>query len=197
MHYNDFYKSRGGYTDLYFNTSTLWEAGRGQVAFYDKRHPVPFGEYVPDRAFFRPFAPELIDLIQREYTPGTTAPTLPVAGTRAGIAICFDIVDDGLMREEIRDGAQVIFAQTNNADFGRTDENPEVWQSPRTGQEGRLVDEDGALVAVEEAEVKAPRTHWDMLLERRTRAELEELLQERLELLRARRGAQKDGRGAA
>jgi RNA polymerase-binding protein len=33
--------------------------------------------------------------------------------------------------------------------------------------------------------VKAPRTHWDMLLERRTRAELEELLQERLVLLRS------------
>ncbi|MBN9606796.1 MAG: RNA polymerase-binding protein RbpA [Actinomycetales bacterium] len=81
--------------------------------------------------------------------------------------------------------------------FAADAEIPEVWQSPRTGQEGRLVDEDGALVAVEEAEVKAPRTHWDMLLERRTRAELEELLQERLELLRARRGAQKDGRGAA
>jgi hypothetical protein len=37
-------------------------------------------------------------------------------------------------------------------------------------------------------ETKAPRTHWDMLLERRSRAELEELLQERLALLRARRG---------
>ena len=43
-------------------------------------------------------------------------------------------------------------------------------------------------MTTEEAEAKAPRTHWDMLLERRTRAELEELLQERLELLRARRG---------
>lgn len=65
---------------------------------------------------------------------------------------------------------------------------PEVWQSPKSGQEGRLVGEDGDLVPIEEVETKAVRSHWDMLLERRTRAELEELLQERLELLRARRG---------
>lgn len=36
--------------------------------------------------------------------------------------------------------------------------------------------------------VKPPRTHWDMLLERRSIAELEELLTERLDILRARRG---------
>jgi hypothetical protein len=78
--------------------------------------------------------------------------------------------------------------------FAADAEIPEVWQSPRTGQEGRLVADDGSLVEVEEAETKAPRTHWDMLLERRTRAELEELLQERLEYLRARRGqAAKNG----
>lgn len=35
---------------------------------------------------------------------------------------------------------------------------------------------------------KAPRTHWDMLLERRTIPELEELLEERLALLREKRG---------
>ncbi|WP_084039995.1 RNA polymerase-binding protein RbpA [Demequina sp. NBRC 110053] len=34
---------------------------------------------------------------------------------------------------------------------------------------------------------KTQRTHWDMLLERRTIAELEDLLDERLELLRAGR----------
>jgi hypothetical protein len=38
---------------------------------------------------------------------------------------------------------------------------------------------------LESKPVKAPRTHWDMLLERRTRAELEDLLQERLLLLRS------------
>ena len=72
--------------------------------------------------------------------------------------------------------------------FSSDAEIPEVWSSPRTGQEGRLVADDGSLVPLEEVETKAPRTHWDMLLERRTRAELEELLEERLEFLRARRG---------
>ena len=41
----------------------------------------------------------------------------------AGIAICFDIVDDELLRQMTREGAQVVFAQTNNADFGFTDES--------------------------------------------------------------------------
>ena len=72
--------------------------------------------------------------------------------------------------------------------FAADAEIPETWESPRTGQEGRLVGEDGELVEQEAVDTKAPRTHWDMLLERRTRAELEEILQERLEYLRARRG---------
>jgi len=72
--------------------------------------------------------------------------------------------------------------------FAAEAEVPESWESPRTGLEGRLVGEDGGLVQSAVVETKAPRTHWDMLLERRTRPELEELLQERLELLRARRG---------
>ena len=36
--------------------------------------------------------------------------------------ICFDIVDDALTRSAINEGAQVLLAPTNNADFGRTDE---------------------------------------------------------------------------
>ena len=75
--------------------------------------------------------------------------------------------------------------------FAAEAEVPETWESPRSGLEGRLVGEDGGLVQSAVVETKAPRTHWDMLLERRTRAELEELLQERLELLRARRGETK------
>jgi hypothetical protein len=40
----------------------------------------------------------------------------------------------------------------------------------------------------EAKKVKPPRTHWDMLMERRTIADLEEVLAERLDVLRARRG---------
>jgi apolipoprotein N-acyltransferase len=107
----------------YYNTSLLWKAGKGAVDYYDKRHPVPFGEYVPDRSLWMPFAPGLLGLIQREYTPGTRSNVFDVNGVKAGISICFDIVDDGLITQMMNGGAQVILAQTNNADFGRTKEN--------------------------------------------------------------------------
>ncbi|CAN5136664.1 apolipoprotein N-acyltransferase [soil metagenome] len=120
----------GNEISQYFNTSAVWHDGEGVVDYYDKKHPVPFGEYVPDRAFWRPFAPDLIDLIGREYTPGTTDAVMDVGSAKtdgrqvlAGIAICFDIVDDGLLRGMTTEGAQIIFAQTNNADFGFTDES--------------------------------------------------------------------------
>ena len=50
---------------------------------------------------------------------------------------------------------------------------------------------DSKPVEIDRSGEKVARTHWDMLLERRTRAELEELLEERLQYLRARRGQQK------
>lgn len=60
-------------------------------------------------------------------------------------------------------------------------EVPAEWEDPRTGKLGRRVDGSEP----EHKEVKPPRTHWDMLLERRSISELEEILTERLELLRA------------
>jgi hypothetical protein len=40
------------------------------------------------------------------------------------------------------------------------------------------------------AKAKAPRSHWDMLMERRTMADLEEVLAERLAIIRGRRDDQ-------
>jgi len=76
--------------------------------------------------------------------------------------------------------------------FSAEAEIPQVWQSPKSGVEGILLAADGNPVVIEETETKVPRTHWDMLLERRTRPELEELLNERLGYLRARKGQKVD-----
>ncbi len=72
--------------------------------------------------------------------------------------------------------------------FSADAELPDTWESPKSGQEGVLLSPDGTPIDIVQGEVKAARTHWDMLLERRSIAELEELLEERLQLLRERRG---------
>jgi apolipoprotein N-acyltransferase len=112
-----------GRDDRYFNTSMLWNADGTADQIHDKRHPVPFGEYVPDRAFYNAIVPDLIGLIQREYTPGTNPPIVDVDGVPVGLAICFDVIYDDVITEGIGNGAQVLVFQTNNADFRGTDEN--------------------------------------------------------------------------
>ncbi|WP_168915832.1 RNA polymerase-binding protein RbpA [Microcella flavibacter] len=94
----------------------------------------------------------------------------------------------------------VEFASRQRAQYRTTDgehfeivfsadaELPDTWESPKSGQEGVLLAPDGTPIDIVQGEVKAARTHWDMLLERRSIAELEELLEERLQLLRERRG---------
>lgn len=107
----------------WFNSSLVWEYPSGVTDWYDKMHPVPFAEYMPDRTFWRPFAPDLIDLIGRDYQAGTRPNVMQVAGVNAGVAICFDIAYDDQIRQMVQRGAQIIYAQTNNADFGTTDES--------------------------------------------------------------------------
>lgn len=66
--------------------------------------------------------------------------------------------------------------------FAAEAELPTEWECPRCGLEAKRSDG----VEGESKESKPARTHWDMLLERRSISELEELLAERLELLRGR-----------
>ena len=66
-------------------------------------------------------------------------------------------------------------------------EIPSTWECKVDSQAAELVDGP----APEAKKTKPPRTHWDMLLERRSVPELEEVLAERLDVLRARRGVTK------
>jgi hypothetical protein len=61
---------------------------------------------------------------------------------------------------------------------------PAIWECRTCGANARRRDGDQPAAKA----VKPPRTHWDMLLERRSEADLEEVLNERLALLRASRG---------
>jgi hypothetical protein len=72
--------------------------------------------------------------------------------------------------------------------FAAEAELPQTWQCKQCALEGTLL-EDGKKVTLDANDDKTPRSHWEMLLERRTREELEEILQERLEYIRARRKA--------
>lgn len=64
--------------------------------------------------------------------------------------------------------------------FAADAELPQVWEC-KCGAEAKLV---GGSGEDEKKNLKPARTHWDMLLERRSMEELETLLEERLDLLR-------------
>lgn len=68
--------------------------------------------------------------------------------------------------------------------FAHDAELPSTWLC-KNGQVGIRVEGNNDDVA----EVKPPRTHWDMLRERRSIEELDALLEERIEALRKRRRA--------
>jgi apolipoprotein N-acyltransferase len=108
--------------DKIYNSSIMWQPGMGPTDWYDKKVLVPFGEYLPDRAFWYPVAPDLVDMIRGHWTPGTREGIFTVKGKSVGTVICFEVSMDGNWRDLIAEKAEVVLAQTNNADFGKSDE---------------------------------------------------------------------------
>lgn len=68
--------------------------------------------------------------------------------------------------------------------FSAEAEIPAKWECRICGAPAVTASGDQAAAA----KVKPPRSHWDMLMERRTVADLEEVLAERLAIIRAGRG---------
>jgi apolipoprotein N-acyltransferase len=109
------------------NASLLYLPGRGLAARYVKQHPVPFAEYIPYRSFFRHFSAK-VDLVYSDFIAGRKVGVfrVPAAGggtIAAGPIICFEVAYDGLVRDTVDHGANVLVVQTNNATFGYTDES--------------------------------------------------------------------------
>ncbi|MFQ5350050.1 MAG: apolipoprotein N-acyltransferase [Thermoanaerobaculia bacterium] len=99
----------------YYN-SVLLLGREGVAGRYDKRHLVPFGEYVPlARVFF------FLEKIARNagaYVAGSDVTPLEWGGERLGPAVCFEVVFPAEVAEQVRAGATVLVTVTNDAWYG-------------------------------------------------------------------------------
>ncbi len=101
----------------FFNSLLLVEAS-GVAGRYDKRHLVPFGEYVP---LARVFA--FLQRIARsagDYVPGSEPAVLGWRGEALGPAICFEVIFPAEVAETVRAGATLLVTVTNDAWYGDT-----------------------------------------------------------------------------
>jgi apolipoprotein N-acyltransferase len=114
--------------DEAYNSALLF--GRGGLAGRaDKRHLVPFGEYV----LFGDALPFVESLARQagDFTPGREVALLPWDGARIGVSVCFEITFPGEVAELARSGASLLVTITNDAWFGDT---AAPWQHFRAGR---------------------------------------------------------------
>jgi apolipoprotein N-acyltransferase len=105
--------------DGQLHNSAFLVAPDGQLAGrYDKRHLVPFGEYVPLRWLLF-FVDKLAEGIG-DFGPGGMATVLSAGGGRFGVMICYEAIFPGEVREFAIRGAQLLVNITNDAWFGRS-----------------------------------------------------------------------------
>lgn len=103
------------------NVGLVWSPTTGPGARYVKRHPVPFGEYIPLRSIARRVSAK-VDLVRQDFAAGDRPGVLTVGPTRVGDVICFEVAYDNLVRDVVTGGGRLIVVQTNNATFGHSAE---------------------------------------------------------------------------
>ncbi len=103
------------------NTGIVWDPVTGPGQIYVKKHPVPFGEYIPYRSLVRRITSR-VDLVPSDFAAGTLPSVLTVGPARLGDVICFEVAYDALVRDAVRAGGRLLVVQTNNATFGRSGE---------------------------------------------------------------------------
>lgn len=102
------------------NQGIVWTPEGDVDERYAKRHPVPFGEYIPFRNLLNGLKIGRLAMIPRDMPPGTRSTPLDINGVAVADLICFDVAFDDSVAEQVRQGAQLIAVQTSNAMFIKT-----------------------------------------------------------------------------
>ena len=103
-------------TDEFLNVNVLYSPDGVKVGEYWKRHPVPFGEYVPLRGLLD-FIPQL-DQVPRDMVKGTEAVVFPTEFGVVGSAISFEGSFARSMRSIAQAGAEIVSVSTNTSSYG-------------------------------------------------------------------------------
>ena len=106
--------------DQVLNQGIVWSPETGPGDRYTKRHPVPFGEYIPYRDVFGTWTSERLDLVPRDMISGTRVEPLRVDGVEVADLICFDVAYDDTLIDQVTRGAGAVVVQTSNALFIHT-----------------------------------------------------------------------------
>jgi apolipoprotein N-acyltransferase len=103
------------------NAAILWlpVTGPDLTQKYVKRHPVPFAEYMPLRPIAR-LVSDKVDLV-RNMLSGDHPGVIRTGPLTLGDVICFEVAYDGIVRDTVTGGAQVLAVQTNNATFNEAE----------------------------------------------------------------------------
>lgn len=102
----------------YFNSAFLMTPDGSIKGQYDKRHLVPFGEYLPLKHIF--FFLKKLTANIGNLTPGKKNNLLVFNNVKIGTLICYEIIFPQLSAEDARNGANLLVTITDDAWFGNT-----------------------------------------------------------------------------
>ena len=106
----------------YATSGLVWQPGTGPDGqLYVKRHPVPFAEYVPLRSYRADGQRRRSTWSATTSSAGDRAGVLHAAPVTVGDVICFEVAYDGVVRDTVTGGAQLLVVQTNNATFNEAE----------------------------------------------------------------------------